>query len=821
MFHLILWWIVLEVLGLLALPIAFSLFRPLADGGYAFAKVLGLLLGAYILWLLVILDVLPNNPPAVVVALALFVLIAVVAAYRQRAALADLLSRERATLIVTEAVFLLSFLLFAGFRSLAPDIHLTTTITVTTEQPMDLAFLASTMRSLTYPPQDPWLSGNPISYYYFGYLALGWLGRLALTPPPTAYNLALVAVFALTATGAFGLVSNAIRLSLGEGGPARRVALVAGAAGAAFIVLWGNLVALLDLLRGWGLGSAAFWQWVHIPGMEAPVAQASLLPPGGDSWWWHSSRIILDGVGAEPIDEFPAWSLLLGDLHPHLMALPFALLALGLALAVFARDDPPDRRWPLARPGELLLVGLILGALGFVNSWDLPVYAALFGAALLLAHLSHRPGRASDKALDFLVAGGSSLLAALLLYLPFYTALDTQVQGLLPLAHTGTRPLHYLLLWGPFLGLVVPFAAVAASSRRGPPPSGGVSTALLIGLGPLLLWTSVTVLFTLLASDPSFATGEGGGFPLFRWAPLFAQAQARGLVVMPADLLSTVAQRWALVLPLALLLSLAWAGLLRLAREGSSRGWAFGLLLGAGGLLLAMAPELFFVLDLFGTRMNTVFKLHYQAWVLLGLGGAVGLAWLATTWRPGDLYWGWVRRLWVVAATLLLLGGAAFPLLAPITRAENSPSGPTLDGFAFYRLQFPDETAAIEWLAGEASPGAVVLEAQGDDYGDASRVAAMTGIPTVLGWVGHELQWRGSSELLVGRRADVDLIYLSTNPAQVSGLLRKYDVSYIYVGRLERQRYGDEVASRLAATFPVAWQGGLVTIFHVPQGNPG
>ena len=115
----------------------------------------------------------------------------------------------------------------------------------------------------------------------------------------------------------------------------------------------------------------------------------------------------------------------------------------------------------------------------------------------------------------------------------------------------------------------------------------------------------------------------------------------------------------------------------------------------------------------------------------------------------------------------------------------------TLDGLAFLKQNSPGEYAAIEWLRDDAPRGRMV-EAVGGDYSEFARISASTGLPTILGWKGHELQWRGSSSLLGSREDDVRTIFSSGDPVEVRRLLDTYDVRYVYLGSRERETYGGE-----------------------------
>ena len=112
-----------------------------------------------------------------------------------------------------------------------------------------------------------------------------------------------------------------------------------------------------------------------------------------------------------------------------------------------------------------------------------------------------------------------------------------------------------------------------------------------------------------------------------------------------------------------------------------------------------------------------------------------------------------------------------------------------LDATAFLESEFPEDAGAIRWLNEHVEGNPVVLEANGDSYSDYERVSAMTGLPTILGWYVHEWLWRGGIEDLNLRGAEVETIYTSNDQAVIENLLRTYQVEYIFVGGMEREKY--------------------------------
>lgn len=795
------WWLTTTALGLLAFPVARHLFRALPDRGYSLARPLGLLLLSYLVWVLGLGHVVPNGRGAAVLALVVLAAVAFILVLRQPGELVAWLRRSWRQVALVEALYAAAFVLFAVFRAYSPEI-------AGTEKPMDFALLNAILRSQAFPPADPWLSGYPISYYYFGHLQVAAVTNLTATAPSLAFNLAQAAFFALTATAAYGIGYNLVALWRRPAeGALCRPAVWLGLLGAALVVLMGNLVGVFELLRAHGAGSAGLWDALAVKDLSG-AAPSSAWHPTEFWWWWRSTRVIdtvVDGVSRDyTITEFPFFSFLLGDLHPHVMALPSALLALGLGLAVLAGKGALGAASHLARPWFSALAALSLGALGFLNSWDLPTYGALFlGAVALRAYRENGGGR--KAALATAAFATPILVAAVLLYLPFYANFSSQATGLAPVDRYTTRYLHFFLVMGPLFlpaaTYVVSLAGRLSKGRawRGASAPGTESVTwrlsdacwgVALALAPFLLWVTATVWM----ADP---LGEG-------------------LVRIGGRLLH--------LLPLLALVALAGLSLRALARpapparpvqteaEGARAAVLFALLTMLVASLVLLAPELFYVRDLFNNRMNTIFKLYYQAWLLLAVVAPFCLYYLAHSWRPYLSLARTAKWAWLAALAVLLAGAFIYPAAAVPSRSGEFKGTPTLDGLASLRRTNPDLMPALEVLKARAPADAVVVEATGGSYTDYGRVSGLTGIPTVLGWSGHEHQWRGTTRAFAGREQDIDRIYQAEDAAMLRSLLDQYRVTYVFVGDLELRRYGPDTAIRLAQFLPVEYRNEGVTI---------
>jgi len=776
MLSVLIWWLVIEAIGLLALPITLRLLRFLPDRGFGFARQVGLLLTGYLFWLLVSLGVLQNTRSCIFFCLLLVGGLSAFLWGREGKMMLMALRERKRIVIITEVLFFVSLGGFALFRAYNPDI-------AGTEKPMEFGFLNAILRSRTFPPRDPWLSGYAISYYYFGYVIMAMLTSLSGLPSDVTFNLTGCTLFALTVTGAFSLVYNMVQAYLDgrgqEAGGSREAVSLSGVSagflGAVFVALMGNLEGLFEFIHARGWGTPAFWRWLDVRNL----ASAPLSPtwyPQDHWWWWRASRVIHDldatGNSMEVIDEFPFFSFLLGDNHPHVLALPFVLLALALALNVMlvkSRGGRPAsttrsgfvslagggiwrRRFWQTRGFDLVMWAVLLGGLGFLNTWDYPIYLGIFVLAYgVRVHIER--GRLDRQwVLDLLSLGGVLGVLGIGLYLPFYLGFRSQAGGIGLVGPIKTRLHQYLLVLGVFIYLVASLLVALVVRYRG-------FSAEERKLPLLAQWVGGAVLF------------------LFAFA-LFQRWWTAALVLLFAGV------------ALGLLI---WGSRGRPQGEERQSMWLetsslFALLLVVAGLLLVGSVEFIFLRDSFNTRMNTVFKFYYQAWVLLGVASAYGVFYVVHALRTSQGAMRVGRAVWAVVGAALVSAGMIYTVAAPISKVERSEM-PALDGTRYVARFRNDDYQAVCWLRANAPPEATLVEAPGGSYTEYDWISAHTGIPTVLGWGGHELQWRGDYVEASEREPDIAAIYEGLDPEQTMALLSKYGIDYVYVGRREREKY--------------------------------
>jgi len=414
------WWLLLQLFGLVGLPMAFRLLGNLPDRGYVFARPLGLLLTGYLLWLGGSLGFWQNGAGGTLIAMLLVAGLGVwlyLSRPDKDVSIVSWLRAHSTYWLAVEVLFAVALLAWIVYKAYNPNLE-----TAGGEKWMEIAFINATLRSDNFPPQDPWLSGFGISYYYFGYVLMAMVTRLSGLPAASAFNLFIPTLFALTLTGAFSLVYNLVDSragTMGEEAPGAGRAIGFGLLGALFVGILGNLEGLLEVLHSRGFFPIAFWRWLDIIDINEPPIPGGWIPTRF-IWWWRASRVIHDcsfqGMltgdcnppnNWEVIDEFPFFSFLLGDVHPHVLALPFVLLALALALNLILNGKSANQQtsnlksrisnlfasafggWP-----QFFIYAICLGALGFLNTWDFPIY--LFVVTLAFALWRARAGATSS-----------------------------------------------------------------------------------------------------------------------------------------------------------------------------------------------------------------------------------------------------------------------------------------------------------------------------------------------------------------------------------------------------------------------------------------
>ena len=885
MISFILWYVLISIVGWLAVPVAYRLLPNLPDRGFTLARPIGLLLWGYSFWLLASLHIIQNDTGGVLFALVLLAGFSIWIISRRHGwnEFVDWLKSRRKVVLISEAVFLLAFAAWALVRAANPDI-------VGTEKPMELAFINSILRSPSFPPNDPWLSGYAISYYYFGYVLVAMIIRLTGVVSGVAFNLAVAMWFGLTAIAAYGIVYSLLAVwkkrtsKKNKDLPEKAIDLeqpVHGWAllGPFFILIVSNIEGFLEMLHAKGIfwtqtangtWQSSFWTWLGIQELTAPpTLPLSWIPNRiGGIWWWRASRVLEDfdlaGASREIIDEFPFFSYLLSDLHPHVLAMPFALLAIGLSLNLYLQCREPApvhgmsiftwfKLWwdgknpPLSAAGltswfrnpDFWFAALVLGGLAFLNTWDFPIYVALFSATYALTRFQQE-GWSMARLGDFIGTAVLLGVVGIILYFPFYVGFSSQAGGILPSLSFFTRGVQF---WVMFAIMLIPIIAWLIWMWRRQGSSAllwnGLKFSALVTFGLWLLsyllgWFALSLPSlgnTILGIQGSSQTLTTIGSSFINWGGLFASLQGSSdtfsllvgsfgrRIIDPGawlTLFGMIALVWGMLASFKPHCSVDGLEGQPVSLEENERDFyptvtainnpdpnAFVLLMVFVGCGLVLIPEFFYLRDQFGWRMNTVFKFYFQTWLIWGLSAAFVSALLIGTLKK---FWGTIYKIgWVI----LIMIGLAYPLFGILTKTDNfKPSVFTLNGNAYFQNGNPDEWSGIRWL--QQAPLGTVAEAVGGSYSQYARVSTQSGDPTVLGWTGHESQWRGGAKEMGSRETDVATLYKTSDWKTARAILDEYHIRYVFIDDLERSTYHVNAVKFQNNLKPVFQQGSVI-----------
>ena len=781
----VVWYLSMALLGFVVYPILRYALPGLSDRGYPMARITGLLLLSYLVWLAGSMRI-PFTRGTISLAFLVILLISLYVVYLQRNELRQELRDRWRYFLVIEALTLAFFLTFLLVRLGNPDLWHPWK---GGEKPMDFSYFNAILKSTNFPPYDPWYAGGYLNYYYYGFVLVGVLVKWLGIVPALAYNLVLPSIFSLIAMGAFSVSWN-LYTSLSP--RIKNQEYLVGLAGAFFMAVLGNLGIVKMYYQGYqrlaapggvveGANLLTRWGWA-LRGMLLTF-QGTELPYGIGDWYWNPSRIIPAPGDVEPITEFPYFTTLYGDPHAHLFALPISLLALGLILSIVLLRA----RWPSRLSGffYLVLTGLAIGALRPTNTWDFYTYLPL--GAIVLAYAVVRYvhwspcipslkniGANAGKAL--LAAGAvlALIVVSLILYQPYTDWYALGYRQIEAWKGTHTPTSAYLYHWGLFLFLIISW--MTWETRE---------------------WMAHTPASSLRKLQP------------VRYLILFLVAL---LLVLVLILLSREVYIAWLVLPLA-----AWAGTLIL-RPNLPDAKRFVLFLVGTGLVLTLVVEVIVLRGDIG-RMNTVFKFYLQVWTFFAVSAAASFGWLLSALPDWTPRW---RIAWSIGLAALVFGAALYPAMATPAKIKDrmAPDAPhTLDGMAFIpyarytdewgEMDLSQDYRAIRWMQENVKGSPVIVEANLRAlYRWGSRFSIYTGLPGVVGWEWHQQQQRAvlPGSWVSDRIADVDQFYTTTDLQTAESFLRKYNVSYIILGQQERGHYPGPGLDKFEAVNGVLWE---------------
>lgn len=735
------WWWSLFGLGIVFLPTSLLIFRDFRDGGFLFSKVIGIAFCGWLCWYLSSIKLIPFTDTGVFVVFLICVIlnIAVIFIFRKKK---DVFVSERYTIgeriihaLLAELLFLCVFIVWTYIKGFKPESY------GTTEKIMDYAFMLSFDKSPYMPATDMWLSGENFNYYYVGQFISTFLSKLSGTGVGYGYNFMLMSEAAFAFVLPFSLVMAVVRDRIEEVKDrltfgARIIPYFAGLVSAVAVDLCGN------------------GHYV-IAGRLVPILQdllgikEAVKSAGGTvaSYWFpDSTRYIgyFPVTDDKTIHEFPSYSFVLGDLHAHVINICFVLTVVAVLYAYmrYRKQAMSQARENLAYVVRSEENHALFGIPHFFKELFNPSVIAV-GFFIGLFHTTNY----WDYPIYFVVAGAVLLFTNCIVYnFSWLTLKLTFFHAVIVLVISGIVCLPFTISFNQ------------------------ISTKLCLADNHTPLYQ-----YLILWGLPLVAT-------IAFIAILVSEKKGTGL--FNTDECEAIGRKN------------------RLFRfiGGINCGDLFILILALCALGLTLLPEVIYVRDIYSgdfKRANTMFKLTYQAFILFGLSmGYIVTRLIFFTKKKGT-------RVFGLIILLVLLQTSGYVVNA--VDAWFSPSQKDyvgLDSSLYMQKVDEDDWNTICYINDNIDGRPVILETNGASYSDYGRISAWTGCPTLLGWRTHEWLWRSTGTddmpvIIPDREEAIRTIYTSKDSAAVTKLISQYDISYIYIGDLEIQDYGDDLNREL------------------------
>lgn len=845
-----LWYLLVQLLSFMVMPLHFKVLNNLADKGYGLSKISGVFIFAWINWILVscgIFRFYQLNLVLLFIVLGIFSFILINNIFKQ---VNSFIRENKMHIIYTEIAFLAAYLFFIIIKLWAPDIHNVSGHGYNGGgEPMGMAYLSAIYNDVKFPPHDPWLSGWTLNYYYWGQLMLATLSKLLGYTPGITYNLSLSLLFALCFVGAFTLVYNMTKKY--------SYSLL----GAFLLSLSGNfhtLEFILDKL----VNANNLSQFINSTGVFQFI--------------WDPTRIYPTPV----ITEMPFFSYLYGDLHAHNIVIPVTVFGFALIYNVVLQSNKTINF--LKNLGDswfniclsVFTIALVSGAMLPMNTWNFPPFFLLVAGSFFIIGLNlyrknykvSKKAKLQDIAKNILLSAGTAtgvvfILALLsyVLFLPFHADFQSPYKTVPHYISKAERASLYVMFKYFSVFFFVIFAyiyfvlnnGIKSFKKQISLPRTGIKKFDFNKILKLLekVLDKINNNFNL---SVKFYIVTGTGI-LFLLVFGFVQDTFAFLLIM------TIVVLWVLF-------------------ATRDRTEIFSLILLLISIGIIWGTEIYFVAD---GRMNTVFKFYMVAWTMLSIaipyllykiteeiklffklkkmdwfyiaGVALFLIILSVVVRFFDLKS--VRHyLSVVLITTILLGslfvyffkGKAgkyifigsfifllipailYPLFGSIIKMDICSLGfkqkPRIDGLLYMKnLQqrfgsvrdfdrYDYET--IEWINKNFKNIEPILETHGEwMYTGSSRISIFTGMPTFVGWGYQVSQQSGRGVEVSSRTRMTDLIYNATDLNESKRLMKENGLKYFYIGTIEKKLYPD--CMKLSEIGNIVYQNEQATLYKL------
>ena len=656
------WLLATSLLGIFGLPLFNKIYnKDFTLINYSLSIPFFLIINGLISWLIFLLS--KNYFISNILSVLLLILISSNEIYKNR------ITYKKNYLLFLYGAALISFfqLLYLGYRSFNPDL-------IGTEKIMDFMMLSSVFNAYGGEVKDLWFSGSPNPYYYFGYWVYASILKLSFVDLYSGYNFILSVTFSLTVIISASISYHFIDIKV----PKSRKLLYSSAA-PIFIVFISNFYIFFEIISKVFNLKNIFNNILNIDGFMDSSGFFN-----GSSW--RSTRVINffeDNISRDyTITEYPSFSFLLGDLHPHLISIPFVLFTFFLIFNILNKYNFKLPKF------HFFLVGFLIPINGFINIWDIPFFLVLVSVLFLIIYKQYNLEFIKILSLISLVIIGF-FLSILVLSNFYFSSLSSQSKfpfiNVFPFA-TGIH--HFFIVMGLLLFLF--FIYIKSSINIG----NKVLLLNIIGATILILILNFLRFFIL-------------GFENFNFL------------------------NFTLNFPLLLILFTFLIISFYLIKLKNDTKFIFIIITSC---LILIAVENFRVIDLFDNRMNTVFKSYFQVWILVSLFAPMLMAKLNLFQNSKN------KSITVFFIAIFTISFVQFSSNIYYS-TDKFIFKKTLNSSEFIEDYHEGALNVVDWISTNTKKEDIIFYEVGNDYEISSFFSSLTGRSTPIGWPGHQKQW--------------------------------------------------------------------------------
>lgn len=735
------WWWTLVAIGVIFFPVSFLMFRKFRDCGILFSITIGVGFMSFLSWLFSSVGFIPFTSWGCVIILGICALLnigLVVAAGKIKGSILPKdydFKSKIVPMLITGLIFLVTFMIWMYLRGFKPE------ALGSTESIMDYAFMKSMDKSFYMPATDMWMSGESFNYYYVGQFIATFLSKISGVGIGYGYNLMLMTEAALAFAIPYSLILTVFSDHVRAKGLKRETsAHAAGIVSGIAVSLCGNFhflvfYHLVPILR-------------DITGLTDFVRDSDVIDIHLPVYFFPNSTRYIGYVPSttdKTIHEFPAYSFVLGDLHAHVINIMFVLCVVAVLYAYITGHREKMK----------------LAAAGMIGPADKNASHTLFG-------IEHFFVKVFDPCV---------------ITVAFFI-------GLFHMTNFWDYPIYFVVA-----GAVILYVNFVSEGARG---SGVVLTAFhaaVVIIVSKLVCLPFTLSFDQISSQILPVEART---PLYQFLILWGFPFLVGIVFTVVLIKSFIASKGAAGREEAK--AAKRIAPVRFLTE-TDNGDIFILILVLCAMGLCLIPEVIYVKDIYSgdfKRANTMFKITYQAFMLFGLSFGFILARLLMFGKKN------VRVFGAVCLCLLLASAGYVKVAVDSWYTTETREYKGLSSDEFLETSDDDEYEAIRFLDQYAKGRPVIIEAYGDSYTGDCRFSAWTGLPTLLGWNTHEWLWRSSGEegypkVLSDRKDDIKAFYTATDLEDMRKVIKKYDISFVIIGKIEREKFGEALNEKLLA----------------------